>query len=341
MIISKIETDNFIYFNLHAEEVVNSIYFEDNNVGIFTDRIQINTFEKIVEYLKLESIKCKNLVFDFENLLACQPNLDKTIIELKDKGYKILLINIDKSLCESTAFYLLKNKKNNLVENNKYSKFYLFEDEYDTFTDININTSELFKSEFQKKIAKHIEPHERPHTSSFVYLSSYVDLKKFMSHEKCFFLFSMYKLAMKVSIRWSYELKKHPILICLSLNSSFLVSILSDLLKLDILIFDKIGPINKLYNRIDNTISNKRQYIVVSDLVCLGTEVKIVKSIIEFVGGKCLGSVALIKTETLKKSDIKRTDATIAVFSIKDSNYIDLNYSITTNLTPILLKDEK
>ena len=157
-------------------------------------------------------------------------------------------------------------------------------------------------------------------------------MKKFMSYEKELLLFSIYKLAIKIKTKWQNEIEYGPILICQSMNSAFIVSILSTFLKLDILIFDKIGPINKLYNRLDNTISDKRKYIIVSDLVCLGTEVKIVKSLIQFIGGNCLGNVSLIKTETLKNTHIIKENATIAIFSIKRANNKELNYDIFTDL---------
>lgn len=49
-------------------------------------------------------------------------------------------------------------------------------------------------------------------------------------------------------------------------------------------------------------------------------------------GGKFLGNVSIIKTETLSKADIKRFDATIAVFSINKSNNKELGYNIKTDL---------
>src|SRR5690606_8207217 len=113
----------------------------------------------------------------------------------------------------------------------------------------------------------YIEEHQKPHTSSFVYLTSYVDIKKFMSHEKQLLLFSIYKLAMKIKNEWNVEIDNDPILVCQSMNSSYIVSVLSSMLNLDILILDKIGPVNKLYNRLDKTISASRKYIVVSDMV--------------------------------------------------------------------------
>lgn len=337
MIISKIEAENFIYFNLHAEEVITSNFlFEDNNEGIAIDRLQIITIERLLTSLEQNPPEIKKLVFDFKHINACQQNLNKYIIKLKDQNFDIIFINLRKTLCEELAFINIKNSKNDL-RGDFYKKFCFFENTNDPFTDVIIEPGQLFKKIFKEKIKNYIEPHTKPHTSSFIYLTSYVDMKKFMSHEKMLLLFSLYKLALKVNNNWKREMELKPILICQSINSSFIVSILSTLLKLDILILDKIGPINKLYNRIDRNISEKRKYIVVSDLVCLGTEVKIVKNLIEFIGGKYLGNVSIIKTETLKKSDIKKENATVAVFSITRENNKELGYHITTDLEPFTL----
>ena len=64
-------------------------------------------------------------------------------------------------------------------------------------------------------------------------------------------------------------------MICQSLNGSYLASVLSSLLGLDLFIIDGVGPINKLYRSLGATIETGKKYIVVSDVVCLGTEFKI------------------------------------------------------------------
>lgn len=329
MIVSKIITEEYIYFNLHAEEVVTSNFIEDDNSGVFCNRLQISTLNRAIDSLKTE--KLNNVIFDFKNIIKCQPNLNKVLIELKKDNYKIQLINLKKSVCSELSLDTIENIKNSF-DDETFLKFHLFEDESDNLTGINLNTKDLFENNFKSKIKNYIEEHQKPHTSSFVYLTSFVDIKKFMSNEKPTLIYSLYVLAMKIKYKWKLDLKENPILICQSLNSSYLVSILSTFLKLDILIFDSIGPVNNLYHRLDNNISEKRKYIIVSDLVCLGTEVKIVKNIINFVGGKCLGNVSLIKTETLNNKDISKANATISVFSIKKENNKELNYNIKTNL---------
>ncbi|MEZ5017284.1 MAG: hypothetical protein R2800_09555 [Flavipsychrobacter sp.] len=330
MVISAINTDNYIYVNLHAEEVVTSNFIADDNVGIYGNRLQIITLKRIIEYIKSQKT-AKAITFDCKFLRACQQNLNKVLVELKNEGYKIVFLHLQKSLCDELSLSTITNEKNQL-DGDEYRKFYFFEDGHDPFTNVGINAARLFELTFKEKIKQFIEPHKKPHTSSYIYLTSYVDIKKFISYEKEFVLFSLYRLASKIQLEWGQEIGMKPILICQSLNSAYIVSVLSNLLQLDILILDKIGPVNKLYNRIDSTIIKDRKYIVVSDLVCLGTEVKIVKNLIQFIGGRYLGNVAIIKTETLSKSDILRSEATIAVFSINRDNNKELGYGITTNL---------
>lgn len=277
MIISTIKTADFIYFNLHAEEVITANFIADDNIGIFGDRLQIVTINRVIEFLKSEKSKVENIIFDFNHLNACQPNLNKIIFSLKVEGYHILFLNLKNILCEELALSAIANPKN-LLEDGIFKKYFFFEDPALPFTDLTIDVPNLFYKTFKEKIKMYIEAHQKPHTSSYVYLTSYVDVKKFISYEKEFMLFSLYKLALKIQKKWSVELDNKPILICQSMNSAYIVSVLASLLKLDILILDKIGPINKIYNRLDKTISEDRKYIVVSDLVCLGTEVKIVKS---------------------------------------------------------------
>lgn len=329
MIISAIKTDKYTYINIHAEEVVTSNYLENDNSGIYGRRLQIVTLIRIFDSLDREAQK--NIVLDFNNIERCQPNLNKTLIEQKNKGYKLAFIHLRKAVCDELSLSTVSNTKTKLA-GDVYSRFFFFENDTDELTNIEFDVPALFERTFKEKLIPFIDKHDKPHTSSYVYLTSYVDIKKFLSHENEFMLFAIYKLALKIEREWKVEIDKDPILICQSMNSAFIVSVLSNLLKLDILILDKIGPINKLYTRVDNTIVADRKYIVVSDLVCLGTEVKIVKTLIQFIGGKYLGNVSIIKTETLKKADISRKEATIAVFSINRSNNKEMQYTIETDL---------
>ena len=172
------------------------------------------------------------------------------------------------------------------------------------------------------------------HHSSSVYLSSYIDIKKFITLDKPFVLYCIYRLAKKIFLKWiieenndSFNAKDMPILICQSLNGSYIASVLSFLLGLDLFIIDSIGPINKLYRSLGATITTGKKYIVVSDVVCLGTEVKITKNIIEYLGGIYSGNVSIVRIASIENyNDVE------SVFYIDKKNKEEFKYQIITPL---------
>lgn len=334
MIVSKIKTDKYIYYNLHAEQVITSNYFENSNRGIYEDRLSISTILRIVENVKDCHDGTSTIVLDFDRIIECQLNLSSKFIDFRKAGVDIIALNISEKIVSDLGFEIIQNANNIINKDRIFERFYFFEHNSDLKNCV-IDQEDIFKFEFKERLKKYENEYQEPHSSSYVYLSTYIDLKKFISHEKDFSFYAIYMLALKIEETWRDELKRKPMLVCLSMNSSYIASILSSLLKLDILIFDKIGPINKLCSKPNKIIDNEKKYIIVSDLVCLGTEVKIVKNLIQFVGAKCIGNVSLIKTETLKSIDIKKKNATLAVFSINKTNNKDLNYTIFTDLEPI------
>lgn len=357
MIVSKFNTGDFIYYDLHSEEVITSNFIEDVTLGVYCDRLQSITMDRITKNITDKGLDGLNkIAFDFTSLVAVQSNINSYFTKLKSDGYIIVFVNITREIIDYLGYDSIVNKDHKVstivffdkttlkpIKKPGYTRFYFFENGNNFYPD-NFKIEPIFREHFKNKLKVYSEAHDQQHTSSFVYLTSYINIKKFISHEKELCLYSLIKLAKKALSVWRqdtpippyFPANKHdsktPVLVCQSLNSSYLVSVLSNLLKLDVLILDKIGPINRIYNSMNKKIIQDRNYIVVSDLVCLGTEVKIVKNIIEFLGGRYLGNVALIKTETLKKQDIKRKEATVAIFSIDRTNNIELNYFITTDL---------
>lgn len=340
MIISHIETPLYNYFNLHAEEVISSNYLNDDNQGIYISSLQFETVNRLFNYIKECDFKSqKNIVLDFNHIEHLQPNILKKVIEIRELKFKLTFLNVSLNIIEALSLENIVNSKNLKNERKGHDIFYFFTDVASDLYNIEIKSYKIFEDEFKKvlKDKNYVVEYDKPHSSSFIYLSSFIDLKKFISNERPFIYYALYRLAIKIKSKWEIELKDKPILVGQSLTSTFIVSVLSKLLKLDILVFDKIGPITKLYNKLEKHNFENRKYIVVSDLVCLGTEVKITKNLIEFSGGKYLGSVSIVKVETLTRDDLKKEsiDRTISVFSITDKNNQELKYFIYTNLKPL------
>ena len=336
MIISCIKKPEYIYFNLHAEEVISSNYLNDDDQGIYIASLQFETINRLFNFIKDSDIGTySNIVLDFKNLEHIQPNILNKIVEIRDLQFKLIFLNVDQNINESLSLKTIENIKNIINDKNGYETFYFFTDTENEIYDSEIRSEKIFNEEFKRLLKdQYIIEYQKPHASSFVYLHSFIDLKKFISSERPFIYYVLYRLATKIKEKWQSELINNPILVGQSLTSTFVISILSKLLKLDILVFDKIGPITKLYNKLEKHNFENRKYIVVSDLVCLGTEVKITKNLIEFSGGKYLGNVSIVKIETLTREDLRleNVDRTIAVFSVTENNNQELNYFIYTNL---------
>lgn len=340
MIVSFIKNANYSYFSLHAEEVFASNFIRSNNEGINVSSLQSETLTRLSKFITENPelfIDIKYIILDFKYIHHTQANIIDKIAELKKStDFKLIFKNVSIEIIQSLALNVIRNSYNVKNKNDGYDIFYYFEDESDSIYGKELNGKIIFQEEFERKIENYILAYNKRHTSSFVYLTSFVDIKSFICKEKEFSYFALYKLAMQLKFKFKKILDEKPILVCQNLVSTYMISVLSNLLNLDILIFDKIGPINKLYNKLEKHNFNDRKYIVVSDFVCLGTEVKIVKNLIEFSGGKYLGNVSMVKVETLSRDDIKldNIDRTISVFSINKENNERLNYFIYTDLKP-------
>jgi hypothetical protein len=336
MIISRLKNNNEIYYALHAEQSITDTFFEDSDKGIYSDFLSKSTLERISEDYK--SYSDSILIMDFERISNVQENTKDKIAELKRSSKILVFQNISTSIVKTLGIDIINNPNNKLINNDIY-KFFIVSD---THTIEPVQTAEIFLIKFKEYLKKHsINPEmyfEKkngdsnvikliPHFSSSVYITKYIDVKKMISDDKEFFTYCLYILAIKVSMQW---LNEKPTLICQNLNGSYITSILSSFLKLDTLIFDKLGPINKIYSTLDKKIEENKKYIIVSDVVALGTEMKIAKSLITFLGGEYLGNISLIRIETISP-ELKTYSNTSCVYSItKSDNPID--YQIYTAL---------
>jgi hypothetical protein len=338
MIISKIILENCLYYHLHAEQTITAAFTDSRDLGILEKEVTKFTFEKIIlDYNGIQPDKPTNLILNFEGIEAIQNNLLPKISELRKLNPNLVLINIKSTLIKELGLdNLFNNIYNKTTEDGNFDVFYVSETLNIEFSS---STIQIFENRFlQLLIEKYIDSVDVDksfHSSSSVYLPKWINIKNFISNDKAFFIYAIYHLAIKTYAKWKCFFEKDesykPILVCQNLNSSYISSILSNLLKTDILILDQIGPINKMYSTLDSKIENSRNYVVVSDLVCLGTEVKIAKSLIEFLGGNYLGNISIIRIQTIdpKHKDFRNTEC---VFTVDKTNNIGIRYEITTDL---------
>ncbi|EJL59262.1 hypothetical protein [Flavobacterium sp. CF136] len=337
MIISKIEKDVFLYYNLHAEQTITGTFFNDSICsGIFDEQLTISTLEVIDKDLdKMVGIDSKIVVLDLIRLKDASNNLKVLLFNISTKCQDLIFTNIKSNVFSKLDLEL--SNKHNVKNGNDYSILY-YSPETKEYTIE--KTDDLFDSEFKKIIIKYNKDNiPEYHESSSVYLTKYIDIKEMISVDKAFFIYALYQLALKIKSNWLDHLaieSERPTLICQNLNSSYIASVLSSFLRLDILILDHLGPVNTMYSSLNNKIEEEKSYIIVSDVVCLGTEVKIAKNIITFLKGKVFGNIAIVKINTLLEDHMKKEEKkmkTLSVFNISKDNNDGIDFEIKTAFT--------
>lgn len=324
MFFSKIINKDTVYYSPHAEQCLGMLN-EGGGIGAFI--IQKASLDNIFADIESDSSH-NNFVIDCENVEIIQNNsCEKKLGELVSIAGKIILFaNVKESLLSKMSIFPYIERSNMKYKINTVYNWFNFNND-NKLECFQLKTpADVFQQQFTEKLKKFsISSTEgnMEHHSSSVKLTSYIDIKRFIIEEKTLMLFAIYRLAMKMQTHWLNDKKKKPILVCQSLNGSFIASVLSSLLNLDLYILDQVGPINKLYRTLGAKIKEGANYIVVSDMVCLGTEVKIVKNIIEYLGGNYVGNVTIVRTKSIREYDNVED-----VFKIDESNCEQLNYKI-------------
>lgn len=337
MIISKVKKESNVYYNLHAEQVVHASLVDDARTGIYDDVLTISTIERIVEDFGRD--KDLNIILDFSNFVSCQNNIDDEIAKLKKASKSLLFINVIENVIKGIGAFNIYCNPNNVLVGTKYNKFYVSDrDDFEIVEFTNLQEEKFI--ECLKKFTIDTGVNAKIHHSSSVYLSKYIDIKEMISRENTLFIYSLYNLSLKIKKHWIPNIGDvinlvnkydRPTLICQNLNGSYIGSVLAKLLDLDLLVLDKLGPINKLYSTLDNKIEQNKNYILVSDVVCLGSEMKIAKNLIIFLGGNYLGNISIIRIQTIFEKD-KPNKNVECVLEITNKNNSNFGYKIKTVL---------
>lgn len=331
MLVSKIEVEDSTYINLHAEESINRALFQDTeNRDSFFSTLTSDTLIK-VKNSKLD--KTKFLVLDFINISNCVTNLLPILSEIISNFKGVKLLNIKQLLIDKIRLDIYSNNEKHLFEIIDGYKFFTeFHLNLETnYATENTKEEDYFNEAFSAFISQNTTSANKiPNYSSSVYLNKYIDVKKMISSSQSFFLYCLYKLSFKLKNHkdWLENTTNKPILVCQNINSSYIASIISSFLNLDVLILDKLGPINNLYNNLNEKIISDKNYLVVSDVVCLGTEVKIAKNLIEYSGGSYIGNISIVRIETFSEKNYSDNEY---IFKI-DKNNNPIEIKILTDL---------
>ena len=351
MIYSKLIKEDIGSISMHAEQVYNNFKkFIDNN-GIFDHELTLEPIESISKWLTSETLTIKSIILDFHEL-DNGVNVGAEFISLVNtfisKGISVCAIRICDRLYGDLKINKLKISYNSrITETTNNDLFSIFIDsepfetkEYDN--QVRLKYEELFASKLKDDL---MEDNPKKHSnSSNVYLPKYINIKKFIEGKDLLF-FGLYLLCSKaitdnlipkLEIRgrkFDLEKKKSihiktPILFYQSLNGAYIASILAKLAVLDLAYIDHIGPINKIYQTVLKTnFKADNDYLIISDVVCMGTEIQIAKNLIEFNKSEVKGGLSLVKINVIngKSGIISRS-----LYNLSSEKNKEIGYKIET-----------
>ncbi|PTQ92011.1 hypothetical protein C8P68_1157 [Mucilaginibacter yixingensis] len=339
MVISAIIKEQVIYITAHAEQSYTGTYLADKgdvevniDAGIYGQELTKETLTNICAYIEATVHgRDHDLVIDFEGVRDVQINQRPLIVKLKSLVRHLVLTNIGLPIVKRLEVDIYVN---NALMDDAYPVFHV-SDQAPALELVPLD--ELFYKKFVQLLQAHTIDNgtqEAFHHHSPIYLPKFVDIKGMAVADQPFFLYVIYRLALQMLAKaeWSSGDEK-PILFCQNMNGALIATVLSGFLKWDLLSMDHIGPVNKVYSNIGSKIKSDARYIVVADMVCLGTEVRICQNIINYSGGQYIGHVSIVKVDTLRPGD-QAKDA-LSVFHIsRENNPID--YQILTALNNLL-----
>lgn len=347
--LSMLTRDNLIYINLHFIQVFDTIFLDSSiyalkekngnyfksNKGIYQRTLTQNTIEKVKN--ELSSYEQKKIFLDMKYICSVEDNqlveFKNLLVNILDNKNTLFLHNVSGEVWESLKKLGMDMKEEYDTDSRMF---------YITLPSIKYNkedliqmtqfATEIFEEKFERELTKCCEKHERESMSSRVRLNIYINIKKMM-RDFPFFCYCIYKLALELTeigvLNINHpEQNRDKTIFVHTMNSVVIGTIIAQLFCIDILLVDHLGPYNKLYvDDLSRTIDYKKKYLIVSDVVCMGTELSNAKTILDVLGIHYNGCIALVNIVPIGTD----SEDIYSLYIInKDKNIV--NYRISTDL---------
>ncbi|MPL70091.1 hypothetical protein SDC9_15842 [bioreactor metagenome] len=339
MLYSKIIHENTLYILLHAEQVYQNFHLFDENLGFFTSELTRETIERVGKEIKKVS-GINSIIIDFFQLEENHNSfieLSNIVTHCIKSKIDISLIRINESLYNKINIHKFKTENYNLKESTTKicdrNYFNLFSKECICIKEFDKDIFNLYEKKLlEKDLYIEDQDKEKQYSeSSNVILPKYLNIKRFIEDKEISFigLYLLCKKTINEELIPDLRVDERPVIVFPSITASYLASIFAKLACCDIAYRDHIGPKNKIYRTIQKGIfMESKKHLIISDVICMGTEIQITKNIIEHEGAKIEGVLSIIN---VKVTDKTPNNNVISLIDLTKEKNKGINYKIQTN----------
>ena len=308
--IYKYDYKEFCYIPIH----LNSLFYTRSG---FKESMSVNKelFNEIESNIKDENEKI--LIFDFSEILI-----------IEQRGIGILTDIFSYKQCIITNSNKLINdrigKECNIAELNYNNGIWYFKDF--KFEDIGClqESSEIISNILRQF---YLNPANAPLEETFidssnVFANKYLDVKKLFYKPNLNNL-AIYQISKSIYINHINSFDK---ILSVSMNGAALGAQVGQILGKDLLLIMNLGPHLSLRDKeILNKIKKGMRYLFIGDMICMGTEIKLAKTIINLKDAKWAGGVTIFKY--LEPGNRKPITSIIQIYDNDDDDK-NLGYSL-------------
>ena len=332
--------NNCIYVPIH----MNLVFFRNvpgikipDKINIYEICKNIDTF--FISYLvdNIMQMKYTYYLLDFSEINDADSRSFLPLKALLEKGFNIIIYNINENLksmiFDDDCVGLLDKDSilDKILANNIGLQYFnsTLNNSGNLSLDIvkfKANTIAMYLKE-SKDNGKESTDKDYYLTSSNVYVTKYIDIKKIFSDNEIFYL-SIYEICRLIE----KSLVQFDCLICSSNNGAALATIIGQVLNINVLYLLNLGPNLTIRDKeLINRISPRTKYFYIFDFICLGTEYKLLNTILKIKGAELSGAIGIAKYVDIDRDErnlaSKIDEKIFQIFRVNDESY-DFGYEV-------------
>jgi len=333
MLYAKLEIDDTLYVFLHAEQIYRNFWLCDNDLGYSNHEVAEPTICDVYNYIE-GNVTPKNIIIDcaeIEEAYNIAEGVEKIIKYCKEHSKNLSFCRMSETLYGKSRIHgrgLAEQSNDDRtynVFNTGCTKNDITDDEiYDIY-------QQIIANEIRTKYVIERKGEESYSHSSNVQLPKYINIKAFIEQKEISFL-GLYLLCKQAIHKELIGHGKHPLLFFSSMAGSYLASVFSKMACIDMVFLNHLGPKKKLYRELHKEqLLADRDYLIISDVVCLGSEIERAKTLIEHAGGKLKGILSVVYVEVVSERPKSENEIEKVALLTLTKEYNPIDYQIITD----------